>query len=138
LASVRVAPAPTPLTAPYWAACQRRELALQRCRGCGTFVHFPEPTCPSCHRDELAFEPVSGRGTVHTFTVVHRSFAPGYGDRTPYVLAWIDLAEQPGLRAFGNVLGCPPDEVRIGLPVEVCFEELPGFGLVPNFRAALP
>ncbi|HEY3003424.1 MAG TPA: OB-fold domain-containing protein, partial [Kribbellaceae bacterium] len=50
-------------------------------------------------------------------------------------IAWVELVEQPGLRAFGNVLGCAADEVRIGLPVEVCFEERAGFGQVPNFRA---
>lgn len=131
--SVRPLPSPTPLTAPYWAACQRGELALQRCRACRSFVHFPEPYCPYCHGADLAFEPVSGRGSVHTFSVVHRSFAPGYAERTPYVIAWIELVEQVGLRAFGNVLGSA--EVQIGLPVEVCFEELPGFGRVPNFRA---
>jgi uncharacterized OB-fold protein len=79
---------------------------------------------------------VSGLGTVHTFSVVHRSFAPGFADRTPYVIAWIELAEQAGLRAFGNVLDCAPADVRIGLPVRVRFEELPGFGPVPNFSAA--
>jgi uncharacterized OB-fold protein len=54
----------------------------------------------------------------------------------PYVIAWIDLVEQPALRAFGNVGGCAVDEVEIGMPVEVCFEERQGFGLVPNFRRA--
>jgi uncharacterized OB-fold protein len=74
---------------------------------------------------------------VHTFTVVHRTAAPGFTDCTPYVLAWVDLAEQPGLRAFGNVTGCAPPQVRIGLPVRACFEERQGFGLVPNFTADL-
>lgn len=129
----RPLPCPTPLTAPYWDACQREVLAIQRCQECAAYVHFPEPCCPRCRSAALAFEPVSGRGTVHTFTAVHRSFAPGFTDRTPYVLAWVELPEQAGLRAFGNVLGVAPDEVRIGLPVQVCFEELPGFGLVPNF-----
>ena len=133
--SERTLPRRSPLTEPYWAACQQGVLAIQRCRACGSFVHFPEPRCPRCHAADLGFEPVSGRGTVHTYTAVHRTFAPGFADRTPYVLAWVDLVEQPGLRAFGNVLGVDPDRVRIGMPVEVCFEDLPGFGRVPNFRA---
>ncbi len=132
--SARAVPSPTPLTVPYWEACQRGELAIQRCRACSLFVHFPEPFCPGCGATDLRFERVSGRGTVHTFSVVHRSFAPGFADATPYVIAWVDLVEQPGLRTFGNVLG--DVEVQIGLPVEVCFEELPGFGPVPQFRAA--
>ncbi|GAA1544652.1 OB-fold domain-containing protein [Actinomadura kijaniata] len=126
------APVPTPLTAPYWEACRRGELALQRCAGCGRFVHFPEPTCPFCESAELAFERVGGRGTVHTFTVVHRSFLPGFA--TPYTVAWIDLPE--GARVFGDVTGCPPERVRIGMPVEVHFTDLEGFGPLPHWRPA--
>jgi hypothetical protein len=133
--SHRVLPRRTSLTGPYWDACQRGELAIQRCTACRLYIHLPEPSCPGCSAAELTFEPVSGRGAVHTFTVVHRTFAPGFEDRIPYVLAWIELIEQPGLRAFGNVLDAPPDSVHIGQPVELCFEELPGFGQIPNFRA---
>ncbi|MCW2883377.1 MAG: uncharacterized protein QOE54_1498 [Streptosporangiaceae bacterium] len=123
------APAPTPLTEPYWEACRRGELALQRCAACCRFVHFPEPACPFCGGTELPYTKVSGQGTVHTFSVVERTFLPGF--RTPYVIAWVDLPE--GARAFGDIVGCPPDEVRIGLPVEVCFADLPGFGPIPSF-----
>jgi uncharacterized OB-fold protein len=126
----RPLPTPSPLTAPYWEACQQGELAIQHCAGCGRLVHFPEPSCPFCGGTDLPYERVSGRGTVHTFSVIHRTFLPGF--TTPYVLAWIDLDE--GARVFGDVTGCPPEEVRIGLPVRVCFEELPGFGPVPHWR----
>jgi len=133
----RVAPQPTPLTEGYWSAAQRGQLHLQRCGGdCRRFIHLPEPACPTCGSTRLAHEPVSGHGTVHTFSIVHRTFAPGFAGRTPYPIAWIDLPEQDGLRVFANVLGCEPEEVHIGQAVEVCFEELPGFGLVPNFRAS--
>jgi uncharacterized protein len=130
----RVIPHPSPLTAGYWEAAQRRQLALLQCRSCRRFVHFPEPVCPWCGGQDLRYERVSGAGVVHTFTVVSRTFAPGFATRTPYVLAWIDLPEQVGLRAFGNVLGAPVADVAIGTAVRVCFEERPGFGLVPNFE----
>ncbi len=137
--SERPLPSPTPLAAPYWEACQRGVLAIQRCGACGRFVHFPEPACPACLRTDLAFEPVSGRGVVHTFSVVHRSFAPGYDQATPYVIAWVELVEQPGLRAFGNVLSDSSGSqiVHIGQAVEVCFEDRPGFGPIPQFRPAV-
>ncbi|GLW62690.1 hypothetical protein Arub01_09340 [Actinomadura rubrobrunea] len=125
-------PAPTPLTEPYWTACRRGELVLQRCSGCARFVHFPEPSCPFCGGAELTYEPVSGRGRVHTFSVVHRAFLPGFAP--PYVVAWIDLPE--GARVFGDVVGCPPEEVRIGMPVRVAFDELDGFGPIPHWRPA--
>lgn len=125
-------PTPSPLTGPYWEACRQGELAIQRCTGCGRFVHFPEPRCPVCDGTDLPYETVGGRGTVHTFSVVHRTFLPGF--TTPYVVAWIDLDE--GARVFGDVVGCPPEDVRIGLPVRVSFTDLPGFGPVPHWRPA--
>jgi uncharacterized OB-fold protein len=93
-------------------------------------VHLPEIACPFCGCADLPYETVSGRGTVHTFTVVHRAFLPGF--TPPYTVAWIDIAE--GARAFGDVVDCPPEDVRIGLPVRVCFEDLPGFGPIPRWR----
>ncbi|MEU8103385.1 Zn-ribbon domain-containing OB-fold protein [Nonomuraea muscovyensis] len=111
-------------TSAYWAACRRGELVVQLCTACARRVHLPETDCPWCAGGPLVFEPVSGEGVVHTFTVVHRSFAPGYQGREPYVLAWVDLPE--GARAFGQVVGCAPDEVRIGMPVRVTFvDDLP-------------
>ncbi|WP_344822872.1 OB-fold domain-containing protein [Actinocorallia longicatena] len=71
---------------------------------------------------------MSGRGRVHTFSTVHRAFLPGF--TPPYTVAWIDLDE--GVRAFGNLLA---EEPRIGMEVQVCFDELPGFGPVPQWRA---
>ena len=121
-------PDPSPLTAGYWEAAARGQLAIQRCEACRQWIHLPQPWCPSCGGRSLAYEPVSGRGVVHTFTVVHRTFVPGF--ETPYAVGWIDLPEQEGLRAFGNVVG----DVEIGAPVEVWFDELPGFGPIPQWR----
>jgi uncharacterized OB-fold protein len=71
---------------------------------------------------------------VETFSVIHRSFAPEFAGRTPYVIAWIGLPEQAGLRVFANVTGCAPDEVAIGMAVEVWFEPRDGREALPNFR----
>ncbi|MBE1591130.1 Zn-ribbon domain-containing OB-fold protein [Nonomuraea angiospora] len=111
-------------TSAYWAACERGELVVQRCTSCERRIHLPEAACPWCGGGELVFEPVEGEGAVHTFTVVHRSFAPAYRGREPYVMAWVDLPA--GVRAFGHVVGCAPGEVRVGMPVRVTFiDELP-------------
>jgi uncharacterized protein len=139
----RPLPRPSALTAPYWEACRRGELAVQRCACCRRHVHFPEPSCPHCGCGDLPYAMVSGRGTVHTFTVAHQAFLPGFA--TPYVLAWIDLDE--GVRAFGNLVSAGsggaghrppavPGDVRIGMPVRVCFEDRPGFGRIPAWRPA--
>lgn len=136
MVGARVVPCISPLTSPYWEGARRHQLCVQRCLSCQSYVHFPRPQCPRCGGTKLHYEQVTGQGLVHTFSVVHRTFAPGFDQRVPYVIAWVDLVERPGLRVFGNVLACPPDHVHIGMPVELCFEELDGFGPLPNFRAA--
>ena len=133
----RVLPAPTELTSAYWDAARSGELVLQHCRSCERFVHFPESACPYCGGDELDWKAAPRRGTVHTFSVIHRTFAPGYGERTPYVIAWVELEGCLGVRLFGNVTGIDPDDVRCGQLVEVIFEDLEGFGPIPNFRASV-
>ncbi|WP_017592478.1 Zn-ribbon domain-containing OB-fold protein [Nocardiopsis potens] len=127
-------PVPTPLTEPYWASCRAGVLSIQRCASCRRYVHFPEERCPFCGGGSLAYEAVSGRGRVVTHTTVHRPFVPGFAGLAPYTVAWVELEEQPGLRAFGGLLGHPPGTEAIGLPVEVAFTDLPGFGPIPDFR----
>ena len=117
----------------YWDGAARGELVIQRCRGCGLWIHFPEHQCPTCGSADLTFDPVSGQGKVETFSVIHRSFVQAFAERTPYVIAWIALPEQEGLRVFANIVGCDPADVRIGMPVEVCFEDRDG-RKVPNFK----
>ncbi|MGI6873440.1 Zn-ribbon domain-containing OB-fold protein [Amycolatopsis sp. 3B14] len=135
-ADLRTAPVPTPLTEPYWDAARRGELVLQQCADCARFTHPPAEWCRFCGSERRGFAPVSGVGVVETFSVVHRTFAPGFAGRVPYVIAWVGLDEQPGLRMFGNVLGVPADHVHIGQRVELVFEEIDGFGTVPNFQPA--
>ncbi len=126
-------PITTELTEPYWRAAAQGRLAIQHCRGCGRWIHFPELQCADCGSLDLGWDVVEGRGTVATFSVVHRSFVTGF-DEAPYVIAWIDLPERPGLRLFGNISGCAPEAVRIGMPVELWFEQR-GEMKMPNFRA---
>ena len=126
-------PVPTALTESYWSEALEGKLVLQHCAACGEWTHFPMPRCTGCGSGTPTFQPVSGHGTVETFTVVHRSFVPGFGE-APYVLAWIALPEQAGLRVFGNITGCAPDAVHIGMGVTLWFEARGNFAL-PNFRA---
>jgi hypothetical protein len=131
-------PLVTPLTEPYWQAAAEGRLVIQYCPACARYIHLPGPSCPRCHGRELEFRPVSGRGRVYTYSVVHRAFVPGFAAEVPYVIAWIELDEQAGLRAFGNVTGCDPAAVRIGTEVEAYFPERPGFGAMPGFRVVHP
>lgn len=118
----RVLPQPTPESQPFWDACARHELMLQRCASCERFWFPPSNRCQHCWSDDFAWTPVSGRGELYSFTVFHRAYAPELADQLPYVVAVIEVEEGP--RLITNVVGCDPDEVHVGMSVEVVFEEL--------------
>jgi uncharacterized OB-fold protein len=125
-------PIVTALTQPYWDAIAQGTLALQRCRACRHWIHFPEPRCPRCGGHVLHFEPVNGVGVIESFSVVHRSFVEGFGAE-PYVIAWIALPEQTGLRLMTNIVSCSIEEITIGSAVTLCFQQRGDFGDIPQF-----
>jgi uncharacterized OB-fold protein len=77
---------------------------------------------------------VSGRGTIYTFTICRQSFHPWFHDKLPYVLAVIELIEQPGLRMVSNIIDVPVDAVRVGMEVEVYFDHIDDELTLPMFR----
>jgi uncharacterized OB-fold protein len=117
----RVLPRVTDLNRHFWTGGAEGELRFLRCRPCGTFVHPPAPVCPECLSREVAPEAVSGRATVVTYTLNHQPWVPAPDH--PYAIAIVELAEQPGLRLMTNIVNCPADAVRIGMPVRVVFEQ---------------
>ncbi|HLU42589.1 MAG TPA: Zn-ribbon domain-containing OB-fold protein [Microthrixaceae bacterium] len=116
----RVLPELTEENRHFWTSGAEGVLRFLRCRGCGYWLHPPVPRCPSCGGRDVAPEAVSGRGTVFSCTVNHQ---PWDGSAEPWVVALVELPEQEGLRLTTNVVGVAPDEVHIGMPVEVTFEQ---------------
>jgi uncharacterized protein len=130
----RTVPAPDELTAPYWEASNRNQLAIQRCKACKTYQHPALGVCFTCGSDDLGYERVSGRGTIYSYTITYDARTPAFTARQPYALVWIELVEQARLRILANMPQTPLDAVRIGAPVEVYFEEIaPGVKL-PQFQ----
>lgn len=120
LAESRFLPELTDLTRSYWTGGLEGKLLLMRCDSCGTWVNPPEsPTC-ACG-GTLAPEESCGTGTVFTFSVNHHPYNPTVPN--PYVIAIIEMDDQPNLRVFTNILGCEPEQVSIGMPVKVAFED---------------
>lgn len=118
---------------PFWTAGAERELVIHRCRDCAYYIHPPVPFCPRCEGSDVEPEPVSGRGTVFSFTINHKAWVPGLP--VPYVLALVTLAEQDDVRLVTNIIGCAPAEVTFGMEVEVVFEPADDLW-VPLFRPA--
>jgi uncharacterized OB-fold protein len=120
----------------FWDACRKRELRLQRCSDCGRFRQPPLPGCPHCGSPRSEWPLLSGRGRVFSFTIVHHAAVPMLRDEVPYNIAVVELDEAPDARLITNVLGVPPEEMAIGMPVEVAWDEVSEGVVLPRFRRA--
>lgn len=116
----RKLPALEPDSAFYWTSGAEGVLRIQRCNTCGIYQQPPLPRCRSCHGEDVAPQPVSGKGRVATYTVNHEPWLPGLP--VPFVFAAVELEEQAELYVFTNIAG-PVEAVRRGMRVSVCFEQ---------------
>lgn len=128
-------PRPDPVAADdarYWAFVAAGELHIQRCADCSKFRHPPRPICAACGSTAGEWAPASGRGEVWAFTVIHPPTLAAFASRTPYGAVVVQLEE--GVFLVGNVVDCAPDDLSVGMAVEVTITEVePGLRL-PLFR----
>lgn len=117
---------------PFWEALKAHELKVQTCDDCGTLRFIPKEICPHCGSQACGWTPVSGRGRVYTYTVIHRGPTPAYQADAPYVIAHVELDEGP--RIISNLIGCDSADVRIGMPVEVVYEDVSDDWTLFKFR----
>ncbi len=104
----------------FWTSGEDGRLRFLRCQACGCWLHPPVPRCPECGARDVAPEAVSGRAEVFSCTVNHQ---PWDGSTEPWSIAIVTFPEQEGLRLTTNVVGCPPEDVHIGMAVQVAFEQ---------------
>jgi len=128
-------PNPTPDSKPFWEAARRHELRLQRCRTCSEAYFYPRNVCPGCLSTDVEWFTASGRGRVHTFSIVHRGLKVTPLPM-PYVLAVVELEEGP--RMMTNLVGVPADpaHVRCDMPVVVEWADVTPESTLPRFRPA--
>jgi uncharacterized OB-fold protein len=138
---LRARPETDALTEPFWAAASRRELVVQRCQACRRWQHPPRPVCPACGAAEVGYEPVSGEGTVLTWTEVRQPFVSAWQEELPFTCFLVELKEQAGL-VFAS------DDVHFfrhrgrsfspaaGMAVRAEFEPIDGGLLLPQFVPA--
>ena len=105
----------------YWVSGADGTLRIQHCDDCDSLVHPPKPVCHYCRSANQSVAEVSGKGTVVGCTVNHQQWLPSF--TPPYVVASVALAEDPRVYLTTNIVGCEPDDVYVGMPVEVEFEE---------------
>ena len=130
-------PLPTPYqdTEEYWKAAKEHRFIVQKCNDCGEYQFYPRGVCSHCLSSDLAWIEASGEGTIYSCSVNYRAGHPGFAEKTPFVLAIVELSEGP--RMMTNIVGDNALEVAIDDAVEVCFEARGTTGAkVPQFRLA--
>ncbi len=129
---VRPLPAMEGLAKQFYDWCGQGELRFQRCKRCGTFRHIPRELCAECGSFDCEWARSSGRGTVFSYTIVARALHPAFLKATPYAAVIVELEE--GVRILSNVVDCPVEELKIGMPVQVDFEKQDDAVTLPMFR----
>ena len=124
-------PHPSDVSQPYWDGLKQGVLTLQRCARCERYRHYPRLVCDNCYSVDVEWVEASGRGTLHSWTVSHHAFHPGFAGELPYILAIVDLEE--GVRAMGRLGGVSPGEIRIGLAVRFSAEQRDDGLALPHF-----
>ena len=132
--SERPIPAITAEMRPFYDAARRGELVVQRCRGCGALRFPARALCSDCLAVDAEWAPVTGRGEVYSFNVMHQIYHPGFAAEVPYAVVLVQLAEGP--RLLSNLVGIAPDAIRIGMPVRVVFEDVSDEVTLPKFAPA--
>ena len=117
----RVLPKLTERNRFFWTGGEVGELRFLRCQDCKYFIHPPQPICPQCHSKNLAPEAVSGKATLTTYSINHQPWMPG--PELPYVVAIVEIVEQPSVRLTTNLVNCPHDRIVVGMPLRVLFEK---------------
>ena len=116
----------------FYQFCRNHELRFQRCQECATWRHMPRESCQACGSFNWTWERSSGKGQIFSWTIIHRPLHPGFAEDVPYAAVVIELAE--GVRMVSRVLNLPLENLRLGLPVEVVFDDVTPEVTLPKFR----
>jgi uncharacterized OB-fold protein len=122
-------------TRPYWEAAREHRFILPKCQSCDRIFFPPKSVCPECLTSRVDWTEMSGRASVHTFVVMHDTFIRGMDP--PFVAAEVELDDQSGLHIPCNIIDCPPEQVRIGMPVQITFQQITEEVTLPQFRPAV-
>ena len=121
----------------YWGKAREHELWIRQCNDCGEAYFYPRDISPCCFSKNTSWKQASGKATLYTYGIVHRAPHPGFKGDVPYVVALVELEEGP--RMPTNVVGIDeptPDKLRVGMPLEVTFDDVTDSISLPKFRPA--
>jgi uncharacterized protein len=127
-------PVVSPETAPFWNAANEGTFLLQRCQDCSKVQYHYRALCSHCMSDRVEDFASSGRGKVWTYTVVYKNGSPAYKDKTPYVIALVEL--EGGVKVLSNIETDEPESVTFDTPVDLIFAEAENGQAIPLFKLA--
>ena len=107
-------------TQPFWDATAQGRLVLARCDSCSEVIWYPRAYCPACHTNSVSWFDATGNGTIYSFSITRKG-AGAWANSGPYVIAYVELEEGP--RILTNIVGCSVDDVRVGMEVQVVFDD---------------
>ncbi|MFE4963808.1 Zn-ribbon domain-containing OB-fold protein [Streptomyces sp. NPDC056660] len=119
---------------PFWDAAREGRFLVVRCAACGAVHHYPRPFCPSCWSENVEWEEASGRAILYTYSTVFVNDLPPFKERVPYVAAVVELAEGP--KVMTNIVDCAPEDLAIGMRLEVAYRVIGDEVTAPVFRPA--
>lgn len=111
---------------PYWDAADDHQLALQKCKDCNTYAHPPGPSCARCGSENISWEHLGDEvtATIYSYVISYRPFLPGFQDELPTIIALGELDKVPKVKIMCNVLNCDEKEIRVGMPVQMIWENI--------------
>lgn len=119
---------------PFFAAAREERLVAQRCGATGRFFFPPAPVSPFTRDKDWSWEPLSGRGKIASFVVMHQKYFPGFADEVPYAVIEVELDE--GVRLLSNIVDLGERELAVGMPVKVMFVKAADDFTLPAFKPA--
>ncbi len=120
-----------PWSEKFWEGTKQGKFLIQTCGDCKANIFYPRKYCPECWSGNLGWIEAIGKGKIYTFSTAFSMVEPRFMDELPYTLAYIDLDE--GIRVMSRIVECDPNDIKIGMPVEVTFFQRGDFSL-PYFR----
>jgi uncharacterized OB-fold protein len=116
----------------FWEAVKKHKLVFQKCKDCGLLVHRPRPMCPRCNSMQKEWAPSSGKGFIYSWVNFVYANAAYPGIKVPYLVVVVEMLE--GVRMISNMYDATREDIYIGMPVEVVFDDIAEDLTLPKFR----
>ena len=127
-------PMPDVDSAGFWDGTKQHELRIQQCSACKRYRHPPRKACPSCHSEESQWVPLSGKGKIYGWIEVFQPVLPMWRENIPYNIVEVELDDAPGVIITGNVPEAGENQLTVGMPVEVFFDDVTSDVTMPRWR----